>query len=159
MTSTALIEHALPGRTRFRVPSRRRDADFFAQVATALGGLEGVQQVATTPISGSVLIYHRAPVDTIVAFAREQGLFQVAAAAAPSEAPSRPLAVVLGEWLDQVDFALHLTSQGRSSLEELTLGGLLLAVMYQFLKGRSLPPAVTLLRYANDLVERPSENR
>lgn len=153
---TALLEHTLPGRTRFRVPARRRDDGYFAELAAALAGLNGVDQVLTTPLSGSVLVYHRTPADSIVAFARERGLFDVGTAAPPGRPTPRPLALVLGERLDQTDLALRLMSRGESNLEEIALGGLLIGALYQFLNGRGLPAGVTLLRYANTLIDRPS---
>jgi hypothetical protein len=160
VTPGARIEHTLPGRTRFRVPSRRRDSAYFEQVATILAGLDGVDGVSASAVTGSVLVYHRAPLDVVITFARERELFEASAHEPPPERPqAQPLPALLGERLDQLDLAVRFSSGGRSSLNAITLGGLLLAATYQLVNGRTLPAGVTLLRYAARLVDRSSWRR
>jgi hypothetical protein len=74
----AQLEHAIPGRMRLRVPSRRGDARYFARVAEHLQGQADIITVTTRAVTGSVLILHRSAPETIAAFAREQGLFDLA---------------------------------------------------------------------------------
>jgi hypothetical protein len=67
LTSTLLrapsvlsVTHALPGRTRFRVPVLAGKREAAAKLQEALNGIEGVARAEVSPVSGSVLIAHDA---------------------------------------------------------------------------------------------------
>jgi len=55
-TGPIRVAHSLPGRVRFQVPSLVGNAEGKKLVAEKLTGLDGVQQVAISNISGSVVI-------------------------------------------------------------------------------------------------------
>lgn len=86
---TAQLEHAIPGRMRLRVPSRRGDARYFAYVAEQLQGHADIVTLRTSAVTGSVLILHRSEPTAIAAFAREDGLFDLAPGPALQEAGRR----------------------------------------------------------------------
>lgn len=50
--------HSLPRRTRLKVPGRRRDKAFFAEIERLLGALTGVHSVTATPETGSIIVHH-----------------------------------------------------------------------------------------------------
>lgn len=85
----AHVVHAVPGRTRLIVPSRRGDAAFFAAATVQLGEAPGVAAVRANPRAGSLVARHAGGADAVAAAAREAGLFEVAPL--PAEvAPSAP---------------------------------------------------------------------
>lgn len=51
--------HAIPGRLRFRVPSLTEDVAGCKQVVKQLPQIQGVEKVAVTPLTGSVLIQYK----------------------------------------------------------------------------------------------------
>ncbi len=50
--------HSLPRRTRLKVPGRRRDKAFFADIERRLSALMGVHAVTATPETGSIVVHH-----------------------------------------------------------------------------------------------------
>jgi hypothetical protein len=56
--SVLAVTHALPGRTRFRVPVLIGATEACGKLSAALAGVDGIGRVECSPISGSVLIEH-----------------------------------------------------------------------------------------------------
>ncbi len=52
------LSHASKGRLRLRIPSKKRDEAFFAQLQAILSAIPGLDQVQVNPLSGSLLILH-----------------------------------------------------------------------------------------------------
>jgi hypothetical protein len=52
------LSHASKGRLRLRIPSKKRDGVFFAQLQTVLSAVPGLDQIKINPLSGSLLILH-----------------------------------------------------------------------------------------------------
>ncbi len=75
MLPEARIVHRMSGRMRVRVPSRRGDAAYFANVEETLRVAPGVEQVRADSLTGGVLILHRADPVALVAYAAQRGLF------------------------------------------------------------------------------------
>ncbi len=125
----AEVAHAMPGRTRLRLPDRRGDAAFFAAVASGLSSLPGVFDVETRPLTGSVLVAHFNPLDELGDTARAAGLFNLRSA---SIAPSPD---------SKVEFNPKL-------IVALALAGL---ALWQISREKVVPPALTLLWYASNL--------
>lgn len=125
----AEVAHAMPGRTRLRLPDRRGDAAFFASVASGLSSLPGVFDVETRPLTGSVLIAHLGPLDELGDAARRAGLFDL---------PSAPVSCAVKT---KVDFDPKLVIA-------LALAAL---AFWQFSREKIAPPALTLLWYAGHL--------
>jgi hypothetical protein len=76
MAPDAFVTHRTAGRLRLRVPSKKGDALYFASVRDALSGIEGVDRVEVSPVTGSVLLHHTAPFAGIDA-ARPRDLFNI----------------------------------------------------------------------------------
>ena len=77
MTSTATIEHQLPGRLRLRIPTRRGDVSFFQGIVHALSECPDVKEIDATPLTGSILIRHSGSAQAITAAAAERKIFEV----------------------------------------------------------------------------------
>jgi hypothetical protein len=125
----AEVAHAMPGRTRLRLPDHRGDAAFFASVTSGLLSLPGVFDVETRPLTGSVLIAHLNPLEELGDAARTAGLFNLRSAPVP---PSLDPKV---EFDPKLIFAL-------------ALAGL---AIWQISREKVVPPALTLLWYASNL--------
>lgn len=126
----AELVHAMPGRARLRIAEKRGDAAFFSAIALRISALPGVLQVDARPLTGSIVIEHGPPIAQIAARAAEARLFTLvetpteepAAWPAPPIEPRLAAAGVLG-----------------------------LIAVWQLLRGRLFPPALTAAWYAAHL--------
>ena len=84
------IRHQIPGRTRLRVPALVKSPDLEAQIAVALGALDGVQGVRPNPSCASFVLHHRPDVrpsrETLANVLRP--ILMPSMPSAPSPAPS-----------------------------------------------------------------------
>jgi hypothetical protein len=140
----AQVCHRIPGRTRIRVPERRGDAAYFADVQRALAGLEGVERCDVNPVTGSLIIEHSAPLAALVEHAAQAGVFRLAQLD-PESVPGRVRALLNLRRLDQ---EVSRASNGEVDLATLTAAGLLTMAAVQLVRGQILAPATTLLWYA-----------
>jgi hypothetical protein len=142
--TTAQVCHRIAGRTRLRVPERRGDAAYFAQVQRALAGQQGVEQCDVNPATASILIEHSASLEALAEYAAQAGLFRLGNLT-PEILPGR-IRVRLG--LRRLDQELTRASNGELDLATLTGASLLALAAVQLLRGQVLAPASTLLWYA-----------
>ena len=91
----ATVIHAGDGRSRLRIASRRDDVVFFASVAAGLSAVRGVRDVKTTPLTGSILIFHDASLSSIAKEAEKRRLFSLVedAPASGETYPAPPLPI------------------------------------------------------------------
>lgn len=156
MTALAYISHALPGRVRIKVPDRRGDTDFFSRIEDRLGGIDGIAKLQTNPLTGSILIeHHTAPLDRVFEAAQREALFTLQAPDDPGEPPPEAAS------LDESPLALWISQRGMGGLgfdinSALALLMLALAVR-QMMRGQVMVPALSLLWYAYELVQRESQ--
>jgi hypothetical protein len=129
----ARIEHALPGRLRLRIPSRRGDRRYFEAVGGQIATLTGVRSLRANPITGGLLIEHATGTDAIASFAREHGLFNLARGR------------VLGSASEQLwnSYSAYATLKKPWIAATLAVAGL-----YQAVAGKRLGSAVSLFFYA-----------
>jgi hypothetical protein len=92
MVATAYIEHRIPGRMRLRIPERRGNVAFFERIVGTLSKLPDVEELAGSPLTGSVRIRHSGSGEAITAAAAEKGLFKVGKPEGKAEAakPKQP---------------------------------------------------------------------
>jgi hypothetical protein len=148
MTPGGVLVHHLAGRTRFRVPKKRGDAGYFANVTEQLGQCPGVTSVTGSEVTGSVLVLHDAPEpDVLVAYARTFELFDVDAAVPAVDAVRSP-AELITHSLGQLDRWIRAETGRGTDLRSLMLTGLVGAAVWQALRGSVLPAAGTLIWYA-----------
>ena len=128
----ARVVHRVPGRLRLRIEGKRGDREWFDEAAAGLAMLRGVEAVATSPRTSSLLLRHCRPAEEVLADAAVRGLFTLpdeATAGASAAARLQAAAGGLG------------ASEGLAAL-------LALAALRQVWRGNIMPPAVTLLAYA-----------
>jgi hypothetical protein len=145
VTPLASISHSIPGRARLRIGEKRGVSEYFSLVKETLIRCPGVQSVETNPLTATVLIFYSGPVDVVLAFAAESGLFRVQSS--PKSA-SRSILQGAIQGLQQCDRQIRATTDSRLDLSGMlfiALGG---AALYQAVQGEILAPAVTLLWYA-----------
>lgn len=76
MIPRAHLAHHSPGRTRFKVPSKSWDKEYFLFVTDLLRKLPGVRSVKINPTTASVVVFHDLDVSQVIQWAEEQGAFQ-----------------------------------------------------------------------------------
>jgi hypothetical protein len=148
----AELVHDLPGRTRWRVLSRRRDAGWFQRVEESLRAMEGVREVSVNAVTGSVLVIHGSSALELGRKARDAGLFHIAPgvpATALATRPTRSVALQLGN----LDARLQRSTDGAIDLKTAAFMALTLFAGLQMVRGRVMPAAMTLLVYAERLLE------
>lgn len=77
MSPRANLAHRIPGRVRVRVPSRRKDNEFFQHVERRWLEHDQVQQVEVNVLTGSILFWHESALEPILEFAAEEDLFDL----------------------------------------------------------------------------------
>lgn len=74
----AYIARRCSGQVRFKLPRRKHDAAFFGRAAEVLGRFPAVEALEVNPLTGSILVHHRATLEEVAQFAHEQNLFTLA---------------------------------------------------------------------------------
>jgi hypothetical protein len=147
MLAQAVIVHDIPGRTRLRIAERRQDGAYFRRVEEDLRKCQGVTAVMTNVVTGSVLVLHDAQnADRVIAHGRMRELFELVARPAAVATPH--LGEVLVTGAGRLDAWVRRETNSGTTLKSVALGGLLFAGLWQSLRGRWLPEAVTLFWYA-----------
>lgn len=77
MLPEAYMSHAIAGRMRVKIPFKKNDCSYFASLKEQLLKKEGIIQVETNPMTGSLLIHHRLNIRSISDYAGSAGLFRV----------------------------------------------------------------------------------
>ncbi|MBF0117511.1 MAG: hypothetical protein HQK79_01650 [Desulfobacterales bacterium] len=75
MISVAMVSHNSIGRLRVKVPSRKKDINYFFSAKEKLLNLTGVSSVDINPLTGSILILHELEQSLILKFAEDENLF------------------------------------------------------------------------------------
>lgn len=149
MIPRARVVHATPGRVRLKIGSKRGDAAYFQALLHALAEVEGVDRLQANPQTASVLLEFSSG-----------GLRRVS-----DEALHRELFV-----LEVEEGSAHLPDAGamqpwdhplRMGLDWRLLAamGLVGLAIRQMAEGKVLSPALTLLWYAYELLERSRRGR
>jgi hypothetical protein len=153
MKARAHPVHSLPGRTRFRVPNRRGDAGFFAEVAHRLMQCAGVARVETNPLTSSVLVHHEGDLRELLARAAACGLGELV----ELELHSPPVARRLRHEVRALDHRIRDFTHGELDLSTLAFLALLAMAGVQLLRGQQPVVAVSLAWYASELLRRWEE--
>lgn len=148
MTERAYLAHRTPGRVRLRLPERRGDIGFFADLARRLADCEGVARVETNPRTGSVLIMHTGELEPILRWGERERRFALL-----GREPREPS---MGERLraEVAGFSqgLRRATSGQLDLPTAAFVLLLAGAAVQMRRGSLLSPATTLLWYASSLL-------
>jgi hypothetical protein len=147
MATKAYAVHHLPGRTRFRVPERRGDGNFFKEIAAQLGKCAGVSGVDANPLTGSVLVHHDGGVEKLILDALGCGLTELV----ELELSSPPVARRVRADIAAVDRGIRRYTRGELDLGTLAALGLVVVAGVQLLRGRQPTAAVSMAWYASEL--------
>lgn len=148
VTETAYLAHRMPGRARLRLPDRRGDAGFFAELAERLAECEGIARIEANPRTGSVLITHAGDLEAILGFGERQGLFALF-----SREPREPsMAKRLHAEFQGVSEGLSRATGGQLDLAMAVFVLLVSGAFVQLLRGNVFGPTTTLLWYASSLL-------
>ncbi len=147
----AYIVHSVPGRARIRIPAKRGDGLFFANIESILQGCADVQTVQVNGRAGSVLITYGlgSNLKSIANYARRHRLFSLSS---DQPAPLKTVREIFAAQLDRADRLLssgsrgHLDSQSIFFLLFLGLG------LLQMRRGRIMQPAIPLLWRAMEIL-------
>ena len=151
MVARALLCHQTVGRFRVRVPERRGDEAYFERVRGILGQHASTLEVATNPITGSILVLHRLDSVDLLEYAETEGLFRSTKASPPPHG--------IPGWFDKLGTfdAEALWARTEKAPERAATGMFMLAAM-QALRGSLIPSASTLVLEAIRLLrQRPSK--
>jgi Heavy metal associated domain 2 len=94
MVPVASIEHQLPGRVRLRVPSRRGDVPFFEKVVRELSKHPSLRELTASPLTGSITVHYREPLQLMTTAAAEQKLFELGRSEPQDEGSKKPASTV-----------------------------------------------------------------
>jgi hypothetical protein len=146
MLPLAVVAHSARGRTRFKIPARRRDVQYFATVEQRLPNAPDVEGVQTNPITGSVLVHHWGPAEALYTYAEQNELFCV------STLPDRASNLMRqrGRSFDQ---QLREFTSGYLDVRSLTFITLVSIGLVQSLRGQFAGPALAIFWYAATLVD------
>lgn len=149
MAPLAFAIHRTSGRLRLRIPDRRHDSDFFAELAQRLGAIPGVSDVAVNPATAGVLIRldPDSGLDPLPSI-EGTGLVQVTDGAPPLS----PALSAVRRGARRIDQAMEATTGHILDLRTLGFGFLVLLAVRQALRGQIAAPAVPLFWYAFELL-------
>jgi copper chaperone CopZ len=150
MLPVAALAHSARGRTRFRIAGKHRPEDL-GEIEERLRRVPGVEEVKASPVTGTVLVQHRAALQQVVEYAEREGIFRLDAGG------SKPLREALGERFRALDGQIRTFSGGTLDLEALALLTLLGVGSVSLLRGQIAVPAVTAFWYAAALLATPAE--
>lgn len=154
MLPAAYVSHHMEGRMRVRIPSKRRDQDYFDVVTQRLRECDGIRALRINYLTGSVLILHNLDVETIAAYAERNGLF----ALAPVEVVVAPIALGISNQFRVLDERLKAKTSGALDLGGLAFLGLVAASAAQLARKNIWPAGATLLWYAAHLLPSPKSS-
>lgn len=148
MKPVAEIIHQTRGRTRLKVPGKRRDGQFFFDIEKQLAKLPGIEAVKGNPLSSSILLQHPdAGHDDTISTIKKLGVFDsIETASAPKTSGSNPEAIT--EALTELEGTFSDYAQKQHSLLFTLLIGL---AIVQILRGNIMAPAIPLLGYAIEI--------
>jgi hypothetical protein len=150
MLPVAALAHSARGRTRFRIAGKQRPEDL-GHIEERLREAPGVENVKASPVTGTILVQHRAPLHDIAGYAEREGIFRLDAG------ESKPLRQAIGERFRALDGQISTLSGGTLDLEALALLTLLGVGSVSLLRGQIAVPAVTAFWYAAALLATPAE--
>lgn len=152
----AVVRHSLPARTRIGIAERRGETAYFEQVGAELDRHEQVFRVRVNATAGSVLILHQEDALAAIAeHARRQELFELTQLELTRESGLAQSAA----GLERLDTGLRRMTAGELSANTLVFAALVGLALVQAVRGQFAAPAVTLLWYALELLNRNRPKR
>jgi hypothetical protein len=145
-----VIVHQIEGRTRLRLRERPEDEAQVPAFVERLAALGGIELVDYRPATGSLIVEHPELDVPGLATAVAQAGGIIEPAGGPPPRPNSLMPVRVG--LDQVDGLLNRMTAGGVDMRTLAFTVLVGLAVRQLLRGELMPPAMTLLSWATDLL-------
>jgi hypothetical protein len=153
MRSRAYVVHRIPGRVRLKVPQRRGDPAFFAELQRRAARAKGVRGARVNALTGSFVLEHDgdfAQLASALAGPELGGLIELALALPPVARRLQNEAATL-------DLRVRRWSGGSLDLSTAAALGLAALAGVQLFRGRQAPLAVSLAWYSAELIGRWKE--
>jgi len=151
---SAYVIHALPGRVRVKIPSKRGDAAYFARLEAELIRCEGVASARSNQRAASVLIAYAGAggLTGIADFARRKQLFNLQPEhQVPKQQSIKECAAAQMEFLDRL---MNTGSRGRVDLPSAFFLLFLVLGLRQMWRGEIMQPAIPLLWRAMEILSK-----
>jgi hypothetical protein len=144
------VSHQTPHRVRVRVPGKRRNRTYFADLRDHLLRVPNVERVDVNPATASVLVHTRTS-SHLLEMARQSELLDLEEAFAEE---SSSLLERAGLKVDYIEEQLKQLSGGQLDLRNAVFLALIVAALHQILRGNIFhAPAATLLWYATRIMQ------
>ncbi|MEO5336527.1 MAG: hypothetical protein H7841_06500 [Magnetospirillum sp. WYHS-4] len=140
--------HRALGRTRVRIPERRRDSDYFERVARVLAACPGIEAVEANALTASLLVSHAGDVEALARLARDRDLFDLRS----GPIPAKTLTDSVGKGGAAVSRALGQWTGGQADLAVVAFLFFVTLGVAQVFRGRVAIPAITAFWYAASVV-------
>jgi hypothetical protein len=150
---SARLVHRMPGRARIRIPAERSNDGYFRELEKQLGAFEGVRDVATRPLTGSVVLLHEGELTDVLDRAEREGLFAVRS----SDLEDKSLLGQISDGISELDEEVKKRTDSRWDLSTMGFFALLGASAYQLARGDFLPKGGALALHALALLNRTVE--
>jgi hypothetical protein len=151
MLPVAAVAHSAYGRARFRIAGKHRREDF-KDLEERLRRAPGVQEVKASPVTGTILVQHRAPLHDLAEYAEREGIFRL------EEPTAQHLGASIKDRVRALDQKIGTLSGGALDMEALALLTLLGVGTLSLLRGQIAVPAVTAFWYAAALLGTSGES-
>lgn len=147
MLPDAYLSHAIPGRLRVKIPSKKGDSRYFDDVCTQMSGYEGIEKVAVNALTASILVIHAVDSKKIAAYAERNNLFRMEDVK-PFEKQTY-ISRKVSETFKDVNSRVIVSTKGFANVPDLVLLALVGLSAIQISRGNFTAPAwYTALWYA-----------
>jgi hypothetical protein len=153
MLADAYVSHQLDGRARLRLPAKRGDAGYFAQLCRAVSEIPQVAAAQADPRTASLLLEYRGGLPALARAAQERRLFQLVGS------ESRSVRAQVRHTLHTMDHDLARISAGSWTFNDALFLALLGFALHEAMLGRLAAPAATLMWYAFSTLYLPEGQR
>ncbi|SEM25356.1 hypothetical protein SAMN04489760_10824 [Syntrophus gentianae] len=157
MIPNAYISSRTANRLRIKIPSRRRDADYFETLLNHLSGQEGIDSVSIQPLTASVLLIHSIDSSTILNNAEQNELLHIVQD--ETMPTSRPImhGALAKSYLD-IDHSVTRITSGITNIGGIAFIALVGVGIYQISRGNFAAPAwYTAFWYALNILLKTKE--
>lgn len=152
MLPKAQVSHHSVGRTRLRIPERKRDLAYLTATGRRLEVIPGVERAAVNAATGSILLEHHLSLQELSNLGRDRSLFEVEEVK-PAEPASESLASNLRTFVNKSDERIRSLTDGEVDVKLLVAGGLMGLSLFQLRRGDFLPAGMVLALMAVDTLK------
>jgi hypothetical protein len=152
----AYVAHAVPGRTRIKIPAKRGDSLFFAKLESGLLRCPDVASVQTNYRAASILITFSAEgsLASVDHYARQHRLFNLE----NEPLPLKTVGELISDQVGQVNRLVGTGSRGHLDIQSIFFLLFLGLGLKQLWRGHIMQPAIPLLWRAMEILRDINEN-